>query len=76
MGVYRQDYWSGLPFSAPRDLPDPRIKPESLTSPAFEADFFLPLSNWGSSQKTHTMGLKTKLKKNFKIQTVGFKTKF
>ena len=70
MGVYRQDYWSGLPFSPPRDLPDPRIKPESLTFRAFEADF-LPLSNWGSPQKTHTMGLKTKLKKMFKDTNSG-----
>ena len=31
----RQEYWSGLPFPAPGDLPDPGIKP---TSPALEAD--------------------------------------
>ena len=30
----RQEYWSGLPFPSPGDLPDPRIKPETLTSPA------------------------------------------
>ena len=27
-----QEYWSGLPFSPPEDLPDPGIKPESSTS--------------------------------------------
>ena len=30
----RQEYWSGLLFSTPGDLPDPRIKPMSLESPA------------------------------------------
>jgi len=27
MGFPRQEYWSGLPFSSPSDLPDPGIKP-------------------------------------------------
>ena len=27
MGFPRQEYWSGLPFPSPGDLPDPRIKP-------------------------------------------------
>ena len=27
MGIFRQEYWSGLPFSAPGDLPDPGIEP-------------------------------------------------
>ena len=31
----RQEYWSGLPFPSPEDLPDPGIKP---TSPALETD--------------------------------------
>ena len=30
MGSPRQEYWSGLPFSSPRDLPDPGLEPESL----------------------------------------------
>ena len=29
MGFSRQDYWSGLPFPSPRDLPDPGIEPGS-----------------------------------------------
>ena len=28
MGFPRQEYWSGLPFLSPRDLPNPGIKPE------------------------------------------------
>ena len=31
MGFSRQEYWSGLPFPAPGDLPDPGIE---LVSPA------------------------------------------
>ena len=30
----RQEYWSGLPFPSPGDLPDPGIKHGSLTSQA------------------------------------------
>ena len=35
MGFSRQDYWSGLPFPSPGDLPDPGIKP---LSPVLQAD--------------------------------------
>ena len=35
MGFSRQEYWSGLPFPSPGDLPDPEIKPGS---PALQAD--------------------------------------
>ena len=34
----RQDYWSGLSFPPPGDLPDPRIKPVSTVPPTFEVD--------------------------------------
>ena len=29
MDFPRQEYWSGLPYPSPGDLPDPRIKPRS-----------------------------------------------
>ena len=29
-GILQQEYWSGLPFPSPWDLPDPRFEPESL----------------------------------------------
>ena len=35
MGFSRQEYWSGLPFPSPGDLPDPEIKPRS---PALQED--------------------------------------
>ena len=44
MGFLRQEYWSGLPFPPPEDLPDPGIK---LASPALQADS-LSLSHQGS----------------------------
>ena len=31
MGFFKQEYWSGLPCPPPGDLPDPGIKPASLT---------------------------------------------
>ena len=40
LGFSRQEYWSGLPFASPGDLPDPRIEPMSADS--------LPLSHLGS----------------------------
>ena len=35
MGFSRQEYWSGLPFPSPGDLPDPGIEPRF---PTFQAD--------------------------------------
>ena len=35
MGFSRQEYWSGVPFPSPGDLPNPGIEPGS---PAFQAD--------------------------------------
>ena len=29
MGFPRQEYWNGLPFPSPGDLPDPEIEPAS-----------------------------------------------
>ena len=43
MEFSRQEYWSGLPFPPPGNLPDPGIIP---ASPAFQVDS-LPLSHWG-----------------------------
>ena len=37
MGFSRQEYWSGLPFPSPGDLPDPGMEP---TAPALASGFF------------------------------------
>ena len=36
VGFFKQEYWNGLPFPPPGDLPDPEIKPPG--SPALQAD--------------------------------------
>ena len=36
-GFSRQKYWSGSPYPSPEDLPDPRVEPKSLMSPALQA---------------------------------------
>jgi len=40
MRFSRQEYWSGLPFLSPGDLPDPGIEPISLVSLALAGGFF------------------------------------
>ena len=52
MEFSRQEYWSGLPFLTPGDLPNPGIKP---TSPALQADS-LPLSHLGSPYRMVDFG--------------------
>ena len=47
MEFSRQEYWSGLPFPSPGDLPDPGIQPMSLASPALA----------GSDEKQQREGL-------------------
>ena len=43
IGFSRQEYWSGLPFSSPGDLPDPGIEP---ASPASTGGFFNISATW------------------------------
>ena len=45
--LFRQEYWSGLSFPSPGDLPDPGIEP---TSPALQADF-LPTDPSGNRNR-------------------------
>ena len=40
MGFSRQEYWNGLPFPSPGDLPDPEIEQTSPVSPALAGRFF------------------------------------
>ena len=49
MGFSRQDYWSGLAFPTPGDLPNPGIQPESPVSPTLQVHS-LPLSHQGKPQ--------------------------
>ena len=43
MGLSRHEYWSGLPFPSPGNLPDAGIEPASLMSPALAGGFFTTL---------------------------------
>ena len=62
MGFSRQEYWSGLPFPPPGDLPDPGIEPNSLTSSALANQLFSTSGTWealtllNSYQKTEFPG--------------------
>ncbi|ELR59616.1 hypothetical protein M91_15039, partial [Bos mutus] len=40
MEFSRQEYWSGVPFPTPGDLPNPGSEPVSLASPALAGRFF------------------------------------
>ena len=44
MGFPREEYWGGLPFPSPRDLPNPGIETVSSVSPAWQVDY-LPVSH-------------------------------
>ena len=46
IGFTRQEYWSGLPFPLPGNLPNPGLKPGSPVSPALQD--FLPTEPGGS----------------------------
>ena len=41
MEFSRQEYWSGLPFPSPGDLPHPELELVSLASTALQADSLL-----------------------------------
>ena len=43
MGFSSQEYWSGLPFPSPEDLPDPQIEPRF---PALAGRFFPSEPPW------------------------------
>ena len=46
VGFSRQQYWSGLPCPAPRDLLDPGVKPGSPMSPTLAGGLFTTSTTW------------------------------
>ena len=64
-GISRQEYWTGLSFPSPGDLPDPGIEPACPASPAQQADTLL-LSHW----ETHFRDKKTENRKLSDLSTV------
>ena len=45
-GFSRQEFWSGLPFPSPGDLPNPGMEPAFLLSPALADGFFTTSTTW------------------------------
>ena len=45
MEFSRQEYWSGLPFPIPGDLPNPGFKPMLPASPELAGGFFTMLND-------------------------------
>ena len=48
VGFSRQEYWSGLLFPFPRDIPNPGIEPAPLKFPALTGGFFTPTVIWAA----------------------------
>ena len=46
MGFSRQEYWCGLPFPSPRDLPNQWLRPIYLTYPALAGGFLTTSVTW------------------------------
>ena len=56
MGFSRKDCCSGLPFPPPRDLPNPRIKPESPAARILQENSLL-LSHQGSPKTIYLLSI-------------------
>jgi len=54
LGFSRQEYWSGLPCLQQGTLPNPGIKPTSLTSPAWAGSFFTTSATWEAIKCEYT----------------------
>ena len=63
MGFCRQEYWSGLPFLPPGDVPNPGTEPVSSMPPALTGRFFYYEATWEAPKcSTHCkLSLKAKL---------------
>ena len=57
VGFSRQEYWSGLPFPSPRDLPNPGIEPRSPSTPG-------RLSTVWATREAHCLKAEAVMKKN------------
>ena len=54
MEFFRQEYWRGVPFPPPGDLPDPEIELASLTPPALARGFSTTAAPW-EAQNEHIL---------------------
>ena len=65
VGFFRQEYWRGLPFPPPGDLPNPGIKPAFLMSPALTDKFFTTSATW-ETPRLHESYIYLKIVLSFK----------
>ena len=77
MGFSRQEYSTGLPCPPPGDLPDPRIEPVSLASPALAGGFFITSTTWEATLRSilYSNNSKTPLLLSLKSQYAYHKWK-
>ena len=68
MEFSKQEYWSGLPFLSPGDLPNPGIEP---TSPALQADSLLTEPSGKPAQAFATFWYSEKQRKKYWDQQQG-----
>ena len=54
-GFSRQEYWSGLPYPPPRDLPNPRVELASSMSPALAGRFSTTNATWEALYEEYIM---------------------
>ena len=56
MRFSRQEYWSGLPYPSPGDLPDPGIE-ATLMSTALGGRFFITSTTWEAHASFYSPGM-------------------
>jgi len=67
MGFFRQEYWIGLPFHFPGDLPDPGIELMSPMAPALAGGLFTTESSGKQTPQSHSQPSGLQVRKIRKI---------
>ena len=73
IGFPRQEYWNGLPFAPPRDLPNPGIKLTSPAAPALAGGFFYHWVTWGVPRNALSYFLSTAARRKVEFSGVFLK---
>ena len=55
MGFSKQEYWGGLPFPPPGDLPDPGIELPSPVSPALAGGLYTTSATWEAQTRYNNL---------------------
>ena len=70
MRFFKLEYWSGLLFPTPQDLPYSGIEPATLASPALAGGFFYHCATWEALDR-HTYPLQIKMPELTKAQKLA-----